>query len=68
MKKAETDNEKELLVALENIVNQACLGMGGVLDSISCTAYADAMRLLVEYSRIKITGESGRRVIGEWVK
>jgi len=67
-KKAKTDKEKELLDALEGMVNHACLGMGNILDSMSVTAYADAMRLLAEYGRIKITGESGKRVIGEWVK
>ena len=68
MKIVETENEMELLEALENVVDQACLGMGNVLDSMAITAYAGGMRLLADYGRIKITQESGRRVIGEWVK
>ncbi len=67
MKKAETDKEKELLEALECTVNQAC-GMDDCIDSMAITAYAEGMRLLAEYGRIKITGDVGRRVIGEWVK
>jgi hypothetical protein len=35
---------------------------------MAITAYAEGMRLLAEYGRIKITGDVGRRVIGGWVK
>lgn len=69
MKIAETEKEKELLNALEDMVNQACgISHSDALDSMALTAYANAMRLLAEYGRIKIKREYGRRVIGKWVK
>jgi hypothetical protein len=69
MKTAETDKEKELLDALESMVNQAC-GVSGsdTLDSMAISAYASAIRLLAKYGRVKIKTEAGRRVIAEWVK
>lgn len=69
MKTAKTEKEKELLDALEDIVNQAC-GVSGsdTLDSMAITAYASAIQLLAEYGRVKIQTEAGRRVIAEWVK
>ena len=67
MKTVETENEMELLEALEEMVEQAC-GMDDSIDSMAITAYAGGMRLLAEYGRLKIIGESGRRVVGEWVK
>jgi hypothetical protein len=69
MKTAETDKEKELLDALESMVNQAC-GVSGsdTLDSMAISAYASAIRLLAKYGRVKIQTEAGRRVIAKWVK
>lgn len=67
MKTTETEKEKELLDALEDVVNQACL-FDDILDSGALTANANAMRLLADYGRIKIKRECGRRVIGKWVK
>ena len=65
MKIAKTKNEKELLNALDSMVNQHCRQSEGELDSIALSANAYAMRLLEEYGRIEITAESGRRVIAK---
>ena len=52
----------ELLDALHDCVNQACL-VNGEYDSMALSAYADALELLEEHGRVKITEEFGRRVI-----
>lgn len=59
----QTEAEKQLLDALEDVINQACTDSDGELDSMALTAYADAMRLLADYGRIEVTADRGRRVI-----
>jgi hypothetical protein len=58
---------EELLDTIEDLVQQATYGEDGVLDSMALSAYADGMRLLASYGRLRIKEEEGRRVIGEWV-
>jgi len=64
MKTATTENEKELLETLHDVISQACWSKDG-LDSMALTAYAIGMHVLAEYGVIKIKDEYGRRVIAE---
>lgn len=57
-----TAAEKQLLDALDDVINQACCE-GDLVDSMALSAYADAMRLLEEYGRLEIRTDRGRRVI-----
>jgi len=69
MKKAVTDNEKELLETLIDVLNQACCIPGkNTLDSSALTCYANGLLLLAEYGIIKINIKAGRRVIAEFIQ
>lgn len=57
---------EELVDVLEDVINQACRGEDGVLDSMCLTAYADGMRTLASLGRLEIMAEHGRRVVGRW--
>jgi hypothetical protein len=57
---------EELLETLADVINQACSGPDGELDSMALSAYADGLRVLAEHGRVRITHEAGRRVIAEW--
>ena len=66
-----TKKEKELLEALEDMVNQHCtvntdVGRPSYLDSMALSANRDAMLILAKYNRIVIKSEYGRRVIAKW--
>jgi hypothetical protein len=68
MKKAITENEKELLDCLSDVINQACYVPGeNEMDSSALTAYAIGLHLLAEYGVVKIKTEYGRRVIAEFL-
>lgn len=56
-----------ILDTLADVIGQAC-SCDGELDSMALSAYADGLRLLAKYGRVKIVSEYGRRVIAEWVK
>lgn len=69
----------DLIDALEDVVNQACvtfeqvedgpnpsLVQSEVLDSMALSAYAHGMRVLARLGRIEIQTSVGRRVIGRW--
>lgn len=60
-KTATTENEKELLEALFNIIIQICTCQKGNLDSMCL--YHNELRLLAEYGKVQIDSEHGRRVI-----
>jgi len=50
------------------VINQACFiekGKLGELDSCALSAYADGIRLLAGYSKVKILSDIGRRVIAK---
>jgi hypothetical protein len=70
MKKATTENEKELLDCLYDVIGQACPGICDSkddYDSMALSAYAQGLRLLAEYGMVKIVAEAGRRVIAREV-
>ena len=59
---------EECLEHLCDVVNQACSvdcdsDMGTHLDSMSLSAYEDAIRYLVKHGKAEIVIEAGRRVI-----
>ena len=66
IQKLEEEN-KELLDALCDAINQACRQEDGTIDSFALSAYAYGMHVLEEHGRLKIKKEAFRRVIGEWV-
>lgn len=58
---AKTENEKELLEALLDIVIQGCsVDKKGNLDSMCLYHYE--LKLLAEYGKVKIESEYGRRI------
>lgn len=72
---------EELIDALEDVINQACvtfeqvedgpnpsLVQSEVLDSMALSAYAHGMRVLARLGRIEVEHEYGRRVVGRFVK
>ena len=65
-----TKGERDLLEALEDMVNQNCQITNEkgetYLDSFALSAHAHAMRLLSDYGRLNIEAQTGRRVIGHW--
>ena len=57
-----------LLDALEDVLVQATTGPGdgwNTMDSMALSAYADGIRTLDKYGRVKIEHEAGRRVIAD---
>lgn len=59
-----SDSEKAtLLDLLQGVIRTACDN-----DSMSVSAYADALRVLAEHGRCRIIKELGDRVIVEWAK
>jgi len=70
MKMPQTEQEEILLGRLEEVINQACSCGTPTetmrLDSMSISAYSDAMRLLAEYGRLKIFIDRNRRVLADW--
>jgi len=59
----------ELLDTIEELVAQGCAGHDGdTLNSGFISTYADAMRLLERHGRMKLIKNSGRLVIGMYVK
>lgn len=56
----------ELLDALQDCIAQACSltdSDGVEYDSMALSAYADGLRILSKYGRVRITNDVGRRVI-----
>lgn len=63
------EKEGELLEVLQDVVWQACyVRDANRLDSMALSAYADAIRLLARYERVRIVSEHGRRVIAVGVE
>lgn len=64
-----TTRLEEAREALGEVVHQACAVEGAErLDSSALRTYADALRLLASWGQVRITSETGRRVIAEWVE
>jgi hypothetical protein len=66
MLQEEIDRKERLLDLLLECVEQACFYDNGTLDSCHISTYADAMRVLGEYGKLKITKDHGRSVIAEY--
>ena len=59
----------EELELLEDVINQACYDDElKALDSGGHSSYADAIRYLIKIGDVELMKESGRRVIGRWIK
>ena len=57
--------KEELVLALHDVIWQACGDDDGSVDSRAISTYAEAMRLLARLGLLEIESEYGRRVIGK---
>lgn len=60
-----TEQINELLDYIQEFIEQACLRHDDKLDSRGMSSYADGIRLLAKYGRVKILSEYGRVVVAE---
>lgn len=60
------DEHGRLRAALVDVVAQACTDRDGRLDSLSLTAYRDALELLAELGDVTIESRAGRRIVARW--
>lgn len=65
IKTPKTDEEKDMLESMFDFVLQACSIEGYLLDSMGISTYADGIKTLEEYGKVKILKEHGRRIIAE---
>lgn len=63
-------DRRNIVAMMADVVGQACPAYGddGVIDSMSLSAYADAIRFLAEEGVLNIDAECGRRVIARRVE
>lgn len=54
------------IAVLADVIQQACAGADGTLDSMALSAYADGIRFLEGAGLVEIESEYGRRVIARW--
>jgi regulator of replication initiation timing len=61
--------EIEILInVLLDCIYQSCYAHDDKIDSMALSSYAEAIRLLAEYGKLKITTDYGRRVIADVVE
>ena len=63
--KPKTEQEKDMLESIFDFVLQACSEDDKLLDSMCISTYADGIKTLAEYGKVKILKERGRRIIAE---
>jgi len=64
--KVQRETIRQLVIDFQDALNQACCQADEVIDSGGLSAYADGLRLMARLGYFVITGEYGRRVIGNW--
>jgi len=62
---SKTKEEENMLESMLDFILQACSVDGGLLDSMGISTYADGIKTLAEYGKVKILEERGRRIIAK---
>ena len=65
IKVPQTEQEKDMLESIFDFVLQACSVEDDKLDSMCSSTYADGIKTLAEYGKVKILKERGRRIIAK---